>query len=325
VALRQISFGDDEGEWVLLEELDSLLADSPAVATRLRRITYRRRAAWLAYGSGSGKLNEVGQLINEVLTQAVALRREPTLVLSPEQEEDLTHSELDMAWLRAELFLSKDDRPTALQEFRSALDRLVSVDPIGTRSELRRLRAEFNARLATLVEDRNTAARHAVEAAVWSTGNTVVAFRFDRLALVVLASDQDALVLQFCEIAFGVGSDRAGRHLIANFYGRQGRRAVEFLDVATLLVTRLTGMRRGADVFSQIASTALQVVRSLVRRIQTVGEKTSSRVVATVHELVSALRGASISDDLLAELTAMAAALESTSNVSTRRRVLRAD
>jgi hypothetical protein len=259
---------DPEEELALLEELDGLLAESNTVATRLRRLGSRRRAARLYIQRG--EFEAAGQTVGECIRLIKEISAGAPK-LAADQAEQLFAAEVEAALFRGEIAERQDDWRKAHHELRAGLAQLEQQDLTG-RNELGRLAFELHNRLArapeTILPIRE-AAEHAVEAARFgsqqSAGSLVT--QFTELARVIAHARCPDLALAFCEYALDT-QDKRGLLQNANYWGRAPRTANAFFSVAADLA-RVVGATDGPPVQGALillGETALMVWRTLNRR-----------------------------------------------------------
>lgn len=313
-SMRLYSFEEDDAEMALLEELDALLSESPTVASRLQRITHRRRAAWLALNNENMEM--ASQTAGEVLSLANDLGRDSNH-LSPDQLEELAAATVDMGLVLGDVYSEKEQIDTARREYAGALERLMQLESGFSKPELRRLGAELHTRLALLPSASDapySAANHALEAARLGSTTPTVVFQLTRLISIVLKGHESSeVLLSFCEALLGESNERPGRTVIANYYGRQPRRAIAFFPVLIELIQTLLRLdsKRVTDIINFISSTVELLLKGLLRRRQIINERTRKELLDHAHQTLDALVEASAPIDLTSSIRETMKALSS--------------
>lgn len=295
---------DPEEELALLEELDGLLAEANTVATRLRRLASRRRAARLYLLRN--EFEAAGQTVDE----CVRLIREITASspkLAADQSEQVVAAVVEADFCRGEIAERQGDWRKASKALRNALAQLEKQDLAG-RTDFARLAFEVHNRLARAPEaimPPEQAAEHAVAAARFGSqqapGSLVA--QFTELARVIVRSERPDLALAFCQFALDT-QDRRILMQNANYWGRVPRSAIAFFQIIAELAQMVS---RGRPAESQgpialLAETAVLVSRTLDRRRQHIGERGRDTLIEPLLILHGALAEAGAPPHLLAGL-----------------------
>lgn len=295
---------DPDEELALLEELDGLLAEANTVATRLRRLESRRRAARLyllrnEFEAASQTVLECVRLIREITSSAPKL--------APDQNDQVLGAVVDTELFRGEIAERQGDWRKASKAFRNGLAQLEKQDLTG-RTDFVRLAFELHNRLARApltIMPVTQAAEHAVAAARFGAqqapGSLVA--QFVELARVIVQAENPDLALAFCHYALDT-QDRRILMQTANYWGRVPRTAITFYQVAAELAQRISGAGRTETQgpIALLAETAVLVARTLDRRRQHVGERGRETLMEPVLILHRALAEAGAPESLLATL-----------------------
>jgi hypothetical protein len=263
---------DWESQLALLEELDVILAGFSAINHKLRRIEFRRKAAWIY--TESINADAVMRTIGEIN----ALRKDLSgLKLAPDQFEETVAIEVDVFRLRAELDIQKKAYQSARNELSKALDLIERLVPNITSSSLGRAKFGIHIRFTELPKpyvSLREAANHAVEAVSGSWGVQRVVMRFLPLSKILIEAGNDALIFRFCEALFG--TDNRSRLQLGSYFGRYPEQALEFFKVMRELVSvviKNPDRSRSFAICTSLSEVASLVMKGLIRRRRTVGGK----------------------------------------------------
>ncbi|MEJ3661267.1 hypothetical protein WD277_09890 [Pseudomonas fragi] len=264
---------EHESQLALLEEIDIILAGYSSINLKLRRIEHRRKAAWIYVGIK--KIEAVKRTIGEIN----ALKKDLAgLKLAQDQLEEVVAIDVDVYRLKSEIEIQNDFFQAARNELASALRLIENYSPSNSASNaLSRMKFNIHFRFTELPRpfvSVREAANHAVEAVSsgWSIQRVVL--RFVPLSKVVIESGCDALTVQFCEALFGV--DNRARVQLGNYYGRYPEQAVDFFKIVRELVSvvsKYEDRSRSFAICTSFSEAASLVLKGLIRRRRTVGEK----------------------------------------------------
>ncbi|MDM0007480.1 AAA family ATPase [Variovorax sp. J22G73] len=296
---------DSEEQLLLLEELDGLLADSSTIATKLRRIHYRRRtvAAYQASGNSESAL----QTLEEVRTLIKNIPTSPPL--AQDQMNQLVFADIDTNLVEADILLDQKEYHKALTIYLTQLERLTrqTFDLEEEKNEAAGFLFHLHSAIASArfpsemvsLEER---ADHALAAA--QTGRVSAVMRFNQLALAVAtgkASAQKQLAFLVATIGF---AEFRSKRLYSNVFGRQLRTADAFVQSITSLVRgtqELPATHREA-VLEAIAETMTALLSNLRRR-RIVGQTPMfDKFVAGIDELIETLHAGGLARDQLVPL-----------------------
>ncbi|WP_122460950.1 KGGVGR-motif variant AAA ATPase [Pseudomonas viridiflava] len=268
---------EGDSQLALLEELDILLAGSAANNLRIKRLEYRRRAAWIyaERKDPASAMRTAGEII--LLRKAISVEK-----LAKDQREALLVNDLDMFHIRGEVSLIKGDYSAAKNEFKQGLLFSEQQKTLGSHS-VNRVVFNIHLKLTDIPVPYLSAmesAQHALAAV--SNGASVqrVVIRFIHLVDTVLrAGNDDRMVVSFCDSL--IGNDGKIKTYLANYYGRYPILAIDFFrSVRSLIaiVTRAHDRRKALTICEFFSETASLVVRALIRRRRTVNEKLQSQL-----------------------------------------------
>lgn len=263
VYLETMAFYLDANEEVLLlDEQDGLLASSNTLATRVKRLNNRRRAARLH--AMESDFDAVGQTLSEIQKLRSSLLKEK---LNSEQMAGLKASEIDVYIVKGEHYLQQENHRKAYREYEKALASLLKRDfPSG--SELTRFRFELHSRLARAHPDyypSDKSARHALSSLECAEGSNSFVVQFIELGRAVIRNGDPELVSQFIERAFDEIDTRISPFF--NYYSRNGRTAQRFIFLAAEFLELLVGLGdRAASSATILAELVAQIVRMLDRK-----------------------------------------------------------
>lgn len=294
---------DSEEEHALLEELDGLLALSPTVSNRLKRISHRRATAHL-YVSTSN-MEVAMQTVGEIITLVKEMIREG-ISLTSDQMDEILAAEVDVLIMRGDIY-RRTEKVRAQKEYEAGLAKLIHLAPAAARNELSRLRYELHRRLSQVLSDEGSnlaAAQHAVEAVRWAR----VASHFQELASSVLRMpNKPELALAFCEGAFASQENRSPLQVTsyyAGFYGRQPQSATEFLSIVGKLSGIIGPLRnnRSNMVLRLFGEIIELVLRNVLRRRTTVGARKAEELSQRISDVIAIWKDAGLPLDKLADL-----------------------
>lgn len=305
---------DSEEALALFDELDGLLARVPTDAARLKRVTYRRRAARIFV---SLKNTEAAmQTVGEILTIAKEIHRDGTN-RAPDYADELLIAEVDTSLVRGDVQQIKKNFEDADYDYRIGLSLLNQLDVSPSRSDIRRLYFELHSRLARSTSyslSPIAAAEHAVQAMKRGSGLSASIFQFLELSRVVLyVRNQPEMSLAFCEESFG--QEHKSPLQLAQFYGRQPRSAIEFLSTIaefSKIIAPLEG-KRANDVLLMLAMICQLILRNLDRRWTTIGQKQRETILEGIDEIIGVMNYAGLSLEQFPDLDKARTAFKSRS------------
>lgn len=292
-------------ELALLEELDGLLSAGTTVSSRLQRIANRRRAARLyanenEIDTANQTLGDLNRLIKEFKEVASNLK------LPVEQFEEILSADVEMSVIRGDIFQQQENYTKSVREYRSGIDKLLANPSHASsfRTELLRLRYDLHSRLARIghdtvsIEEAADHALQAVRAVSWSGGTNALIIHFIDLSRAVLAAGDREMAYRFLDASFG--DERRGHLQFANYYGRQPKVAIAFLDILTQFARQLStsGTERAYSLLRQIRNLALLINANLERRRHTVSDRSRGDVREQVRELLELVQGSGVAIDV---------------------------
>ncbi|PYD04722.1 hypothetical protein DND90_11640 [Pseudomonas syringae pv. maculicola] len=261
-----------ESQLALLEELDILLASSSTTNLKLRRIEFRRKAAWIYVDTQN--VDALKRTIGEIN----GLRKDLSgAKLALDQSMEVVAIDVDVLRLKAEIEMQRKAYQAARNELKSALalieKTLTNIDASSLSRMLFSIHIRFTEFPRPFVSVRE-AAEHAVAAASngWMLQRVVI--RFTSLCRIVLDSACELLAVEFCESLFG--SDGRIKIQLGNYYGRYPEQALEFFKVVRELiaiVSKHRDMSRVVPICEYLSESASSVRKGLIRRKRTVNDK----------------------------------------------------
>lgn len=291
-----------EDELSLLEEIDSLYSELTTLASKLRRVFHRRKAARIYILSL--ELEAAMQTVGEIRSLLHEVALNPNI--PSDQQAELLAAQVDVMLLEGDVNLAKQEFTYAYARFQFGLDLMESELATSKQDELSRLAFELHSRMAEgavpYVSDAD-AASHAAKAALRSGSSNMFMARFQSLARAVMRNKEDlSVALSFSNYVFGASEVRL-RSSMANYYGRSPAIAVAFLKVLAELVIFITPSQQ-ADLLNEIgkrvADCASQIVRNLERRRKTFGDKQRDSISEQLSALSAALAKVGVYLDLYA-------------------------
>lgn len=264
---------EDDMELSLLEELDTILATFSTLNLKLRRIFFRRLAAliYLRKEDADSTMRTIGEMSS--------LRRDmPEDKLAQDQLLDLKYFDVEIARLKAEVTYMKRDYSSAATEFNEAVELAGPFNATTTSDAVDRARYSALYRLTEMPPQTLSAlelAQYALRAVreCWSVQRLAVGFT--HLANVVLRVEHNnSLIHDFC-LALATGGKPLLNHL-ANFYGRHPGGTIEFLKTVRGLISVVQthpDNQQRHQLGEFFADAVSQVMRAIMRRRRTIGEK----------------------------------------------------
>jgi hypothetical protein len=290
-----IFFLETEEELAFLEELDVLLASTPNIETRLKRLLYRRQAArsYLSEFNNDSAMQTVGEiraLAKDIMKSSAAL--------TPHQADEVLAGEVEASIICGDVYATESpDR--ARKEYNNGLARLLSIEHGVPKVALSRLRSDLHSRLALLQSDvalDGVAAEHAIQALKWGANFWSVQSRFVKLAKVVLnAPDRENIVFEFCESTTAV-LDNRGQSSLVSYYGRQPKLSISLLDTFSSLTQAIAplGIRKTVRILRFFVEVSSKLLHNLARRRRTMGAKQLELLPPKISDLMSALSNAGL-------------------------------
>jgi hypothetical protein len=268
----------DEEELALLDELDDLLASVATLASRLKQIGYRRRAARITVRGED--IEAANQTIGEMLT-LIKQTKDPKL--AADQHEQIISAEIDAHLLKGEIHEIQKDDDKSYQEYNAGLNKILTLDRGSIKGDIGRLAADIYSKLAKhKFISAIDGAHYAVEAAKYYSISSSIVFQFVELAKIILrAPNNTTLLMEFCENVLQM-QERSNSLTLAHYYGRIPRTALDFIKTSDEIARVLIGSRsRAADQsVSVLVETVQRVWRNIIRRRHTIGES----LRASLHE-----------------------------------------
>lgn len=296
---------DPEEELLLLEELDGLLAESPTLAARLKRIFYRRRTA-ASYRRQQN--NEAAlQIVKETRQLIQAIPRDPPL--AKDQANQLLFADVDTLLIEADILLDEERVSEALRIYETLSGKMAQreYDSDEDRTESKSLVFQLHAKLASqqlapLFDSPAPRARHALQAAL--TGRTGAVTQFNQLVLPVIDAHDPELAAQFLMATLGAPEFRSKR-IYSNIFGRNLRGAEQFVRSLTALVNDITkvDLQRRVSALDAVIDAVTGLLMNLRRRSTTTQGPPGESIVIAVQGLIDALLTAEVPAEIVAPLT----------------------
>lgn len=261
---------DTDEELVLLEELDGLLAETPTLASRIKRIFYRRRA--MSSYRRQNNNDAASQIIKEIREQKVSIPAE--LILAKDQMNQLMFAEVDALLVEADILADEMNLQEAVNIYRGLVERVAGWDfeSEDEKNEAKSLQFHLYSALASdkfmvLIGDDAARARYALDAAL--TGRYGAVSQFHQLARTVTNAAMPQLSLDFLLATIGAPEYRS-KKLYANVFGRQMRGAEQFFKYLTDLVSCVASIESDEKSLALEAAveTATGVLQNLRRRVR---------------------------------------------------------
>lgn len=264
---------EDDFELSLLEELDTILSTFSTLNLKLRRISFRRSAAliYLRKQEAEATMRTIGEMSS--------LRGDiPVEKLAQDQLYELRYFDVEITRLKAEVVYLKRDYQSAARDFKEAISLAGPYNPTAGSDALDR--ARYNA-LYKLTEiplqsfDSLELAKYALRAANECPTVQRLAVGVSHLANVILKVESNSyIVYEFCEALMSNGKPLVNH--LANFYGRHPAATIELLKTVRGLISVIqthpdSHQRHLLGEF--FADAVSQVMRAIMRRRRTVGEK----------------------------------------------------
>jgi hypothetical protein len=260
-----------ESQLELLEELDILLSGSSTINLKLRRIEFRRKAAWIYVETQNvdalkRTIGEINGLKKDLSAAKLAL----------DQRMEIVAVDVDVLRLRAEIEIQRKSYQAARNELSGALTLIENALADNDVSSLSRMLFSIHIRFTEFPRpfiSVREAAEHAVAAASHGLSQRIV-IRFTSLCRIVLDSACEALAVNFCESLFG--SDGRTKIQLGNYYGRYPEQALQFFRVVRELVgivSKHGDMARVFPICESLSEAASSVLKGLIRRRRTVNDK----------------------------------------------------
>lgn len=292
------SIMDDDEQMLLLEEIDSLLADDGTLAATIKRIEYRRRVA--ALHRQRDNYEATMQTVGEIRGLIANLRKESAL--PRDQAEKVLFADLDAELLGAESSLARSRSEDALKIYINAARRLRDIaDADG--SEVPAFLFRINLALATKFPDNfeaSVAADYALKAA--QTARTSVLFNFQELARVVLESGSPSKCADFLHATLG-GSEFRRQRVFSSYFGRTAKSSLNFIQTVSMLFKACAGMEEHRQqLHEEVAETVATLLATVERRRHTLNESAFSILHNEARALAEALELDGVPEEVIAPL-----------------------
>lgn len=263
---------EHESQLALLEELDILLSISSTINLKLRRIEFRRKAAWIYVETQNvdalkRTIGEINGLKKDLSAAKLAL----------DQSIEIVAIDVDVLRLKAEIEIQRKSYQAARNELTSALVLIEKTLSNNDASSLSRMLFSIHIRFTEFPRpfvSVREAAEHAVAAASNGWMLQRIVLRFTSLCRIVLDSACDVLAVKFCESLFG--DDGRIKIQLGNYYGRYPEQALEFFRIVRELVAIVSkhgDMARVFPICNLLSEAASNVRKGLIRRRRTVNDK----------------------------------------------------
>jgi hypothetical protein len=258
-----------EQQLSILDEIDSLLAESRSVAGKLRRISYRLQSAYVYSAENDGAAAMI--TIVECRGLIESLRAEHAQ-LAPDQMESLVLSEVELYRLEGDIKSNREETATAIKSYESGVKLLSKLPDDALKGALARALFMLHQRLShqyhSVLHDKSAAVKHALLAANIAVGTrTVLGAYFSSLAEPVIASQNPGHALEFCASALLQDAARASG-MIPSVASRTPKLVVELIETASELA-ELIGRHsdtRVPDTLDALSNIAKSTLNHLSRR-----------------------------------------------------------
>ena len=274
---------EDDDELLLLDEVDAILAGVADDGAKLRRLANRRRAARIHLFQGhvdsaAQTAAELSRIISDLSGRS-----------SAEARLDLLAAELDTALLRGDILIRQGKIDAARRLFESAL-KLGTVDELGSRQELMRLRFDLHLALANLrppTIGKAEAAHHALEALKWiGSGNAIILHAVD-LGRAILRNEDPEQLKQFVRKAFRTGDRRQSQFV--SFSGRNVRGAIRLTRFVREAVELLSRGVVDEDTITTLLETLIAALELFASRRLTLIAAKRSEMRREIDQLLATL------------------------------------
>ncbi|MFG0272414.1 KGGVGR-motif variant AAA ATPase [Pseudomonas sp. zjy_14] len=263
---------EHESQLALLEELDILLAGASTINLKLRRIEFRRRAAWVYVDAGNT------DALKRTIGEISVLRKDLLgAKLAQDQSIEVVAIEVDIYRLKAEIEIQKNAFQSAKSELDNALNLIHKTSGHAESGLLCRMLFSIHIKLTEFprkIVDVREAAEHVVAATSTGSLSQRVVIRFNTLGNIILESQCDQLAVKFCESL--LGSDSRMTVQLGNYYGRYPEQALEFFKTVrdlVVIVSKHEDRSRSYSICTSFSEAVSTVRKGLIRRRRTVGDK----------------------------------------------------
>lgn len=252
---------DREEQFALLEELDALLAASPLIETRIKRIRYRRRAmgALLAV-KGFDVALQIGDNILANIKKIMTQEND----LASDQIYELIVAEADVARIKGEVAKRKGLVEEAKEAWRHGIQVLSRFSEQENRLDAERLKFILYRSMAAIsTHDPHEASRYALLAVVDNRDVGLMAGSFPSLAIAVLSDkDNPAVVIKFVDAVFGSDDPRLQRRFLVYF--TTAPTVKRFLSAVNGLLSVL--LRNDSERMRQVIANMIACTESVIER-----------------------------------------------------------
>ena len=274
----------------LLDEADSILAETKTLSAKIRRLDLRRMS--LRIHLNAGHHEAAAQLIKEAWNLYASIRDEHEL--AGDQWESVSLLEADLHRIEGDLHARRNKEGDAIVSYGSGLKVLDRVRNDGSRMETLRLRASLHAKLSgqfTSKGDLGSAATHAIRSANCAgMVRNLIGSLFTTLADPIIALGSPSEATEFCKYAL-LQDPRASSSSIATIAGRIPAHSLELLQRATALAN-LVKQSNNADtplLLSTISGVVKATLIALSKRRSVISVRQLKELIAAVNNFIEVL------------------------------------
>ncbi|MBV7548304.1 AAA family ATPase [Pseudomonas sp. PDM26] len=269
-----------------LEELDGVLAESPTVASSIKRISYKRKAVPVV-ARLNGESDGVEQILAEIsyLIESIEQNYQS---LAADQLEYLATSRADVEFMRGTHCAISDEERVEL--FCKALSILIEFDGV-LGGDARSLIFTLNVRVAETLgsEDKRDIARYLLNAfKIWPSGYLGVSQfnRISRLIVELEGHSKAEVAYEFLTVALLSQSDRT---LLANAFGRSTHGILVILESITDMLFCLDSNMDVGKAVGDAAETLDAICRNFLRRRDTLKNEDVEKIQSPILRVVESL------------------------------------
>lgn len=279
---------DSEQQVALLDEADSILAETSTLAAKIRRLDLRRSSVRIHVNAGH--LEVAAQQMKDAWNLYRSIKQDHEF--AGDQLETIFIIEADMHRLEGEMKVRMQKEDDALTSFKAGLKALDRAPIDGSRLEALRHRALLHSRLSNLLLDRDAvddAARHAVMAADYASRvRNMIGSLFSVLATPVIARQSPDTAVEFC--TYALLRDPRMSSSIAAYNNRTPVMVLDLVRKVTELARLVNnGSPDATGLLDALSAVAMTSLSALGKRRNFVSTKHLNELVAAVRAMAEAL------------------------------------
>lgn len=280
---------DVDQQVTMLDEADTILAESKTLVAMIRRLDLRRVS--LRLHLNAGHIDAAAQLMKEAWSLYASIKDGHEL--AGDQWESVSLTESDLHRFEGELLIRRGKDSDSIHSFNAALRSLDRVRNDGSRIEALRMRANLHARLSSLFGAKGeleVAAAQAIQAAnAASMVRNQIGSMFTMIAEPIIALGSSASAVEFCEYAL-LRDPRASSY-IAAYAGRSPLQALDLLRIAITLAKLVRKARHGNSsiLLRAISGVAQATLITLSKRRSVISTKQLKDLTEVIQHLIHAV------------------------------------